>query len=142
MRSITDTEFKYKDMLQAFLNIQVIGQTSINFLNERKLAKEMKKYAGLFNEAGEEALKGFSKDFVEMCLSSKSYGTTFFGTIHMSDGGAASRLATDIDDVTGNIPGRFGLADEYRPLRSALFDAYLSEIKEGSRLLSELGINV
>ena len=35
-------ESKYRDRMKAWMMIQVIGQTSVNFLNVKKLSKEMR----------------------------------------------------------------------------------------------------
>ena len=37
-------EDKYAQQMKALLMIQVMGQTSVNFLNKKKLGKEMQEY--------------------------------------------------------------------------------------------------
>lgn len=131
-----------KEMLKAFLNIQVIGKMGISIFNTKRLAKEMRGHLETFTKAPADELQKFAGDFVDTCLGSKSYGTTFFGTVHMSDGGQASRLAEDIIDVTENIPARFGLKEEYLPVKKALICAYLEKVKDGARFLEEQGIDL
>ena len=133
-----NSEEKYAHLIKAFLGMMVNGQVSVNFLNAGKLKKEMKQSLETFE--GED-INGFADFFVDSSLHSSAYRTTFFGTVPMSDNGAAAKLAEDIDEITGKIAGRFGLLAEARPLRTALFNAYLSQVKDGYRILEELHIN-
>ena len=126
-------------MIKAFMDMMVTGQISVNFLNAKKLKRDMCDSLAVFKDAD---IQGFAEYFIDASLHSSAYRTTFFGTVPMSDSGAASKLAEDIDEITGKIAGRFGLLDEARPLRSALFDAYLSQVKDGHRLLEELHIQL
>ena len=128
----------YAPLMKELLNIMVTGQVSVNFLNARRLKRDMVKSFDVFID---EDIEGFADFFVDSSLNSSGYRTTLFGTIPMSDSGAATKLAEDIDEITGTIAGRFGLLEEARPLRTALFKAYLSQVKDGHRILEELHIN-
>ncbi|MBE5826812.1 MAG: hypothetical protein E7307_09265 [Butyrivibrio sp.] len=139
MTNQNNPEEKYAHLIKAFLNMMVTGQVSVNFLNAGKLKREMASSIEAFK--GED-LEGFANFFVDSSLHSSAYRTTFFGTVPMSDGGAATKLAEDIDEITGKIAGRFGLADEARPLRTALFKAYIDQVKDGHRILEELNITL
>ena len=136
----TENDERFRSKMNAWLMIQVIGQTSVNFLNKKKLEKEMREHLKVFS-SGEE-LSEFAEYFIDSCLSSRSYRTTLFGTIPMSDGGAATRLAQDMEEVTRIIPERFGLGDESKELRKALFDAYLNKIDNAEKILKEVGITL
>ena len=164
-----ELEKKYADKLNAWLMIQVVGQTSIGFFNRKKLTKEIGEHLDtLINfEAVEEAkerakkaegtdeaekltaeisqirleeMKRFSEFYIDFCLNSKAYSTTFFGTMPMSKDGTASRLARDIDDVTRNIPARFSLEGESSLFREVLLSVFVDKVASGERILSELGI--
>ena len=137
MTNQDNLEEKYAHLIKAFMNIMVTGQISVNFLNARKLKREMSEAFATFK--GED-INGFADFFVDSTLHSSGYRKTLFGTIPMSDGGAAAKLAEDIDEITGTIAGRFGLLEEARPLRAALFIAYLSQVKDGLSILEELHI--
>ncbi len=119
--------------------IQVMGQTSVNFLNRKKLGKEMGEYLSAF-EMEEGELYEFAEFFVQSSMNSKAYKTAVFGAIPMSDAGAATRLATDIDEITRVIPGRLGMENDAGNLRAALLSAYRKLIANAENLLSELGI--
>ncbi len=129
---------KFKARMTAWMMIQVIGQTSVNFLNIRKLKREMEQHRDSFL-AGDD-LKEFALYYIDTSLSSKSYRTAVFGTMSMSDAGAATRLAQDIDAVTRVTPGKFGMELEFAPVRQALFEAFREKIEDADRILKEAGI--
>ena len=149
-----DLENKYRDKMKAWMMIQVIGQTSVNFLNVKKLSKEMKLYLATLlgqtpfdNDNGyvsqDEAISDlieFAEYFIDSCKDSKSYRAAIFGTMSMSDAGAAMRLAEDIDQITGRIPEKFGLLESFAPVRRAFFMVFKNKISGAESILSELGI--
>ena len=147
-------ENKYRDKMKAWMMIQVIGQTSVNFLNVKKLSKEMRLHLATLlgqtpfdNDNGyvsqDEAISDlieFAEYFIDSCKDSKSYRAAIFGTMSMSDAGAAMRLAEDIDQITGRIPEKFGLSESFAPVRRAFFMVFRSKISGAESILSELGI--
>ena len=149
-----DLENKYRDKMKAWMMIQVIGQTSVNFLNVKKLSKEMRLYLDMllgqppsdhFNGYADqdEAISDlieFAEYFIDSCKDSKSYRAAIFGTMSMSDAGAAMRLAEDIDQITGRIPEKFGLSESFVPVRRAFFMVFRNKISGAESILSELGI--
>jgi hypothetical protein len=139
-QNIEQLQEKYKEQMRAWMMIQVIGQTSVNFLNVKKLAKEMRTHLTALLENGADYLKEFAEYFIDSCKDSKSYRAAIFGTMSMSDAGAATKLAEDIDQVTGRIPGRFGLEADFAPVRTAFFAVFKEKIPGAEEILSELGI--
>ena len=139
---------QYAPMMKAYLSLQVASQTSINFLNSRKLAKEAMQSLGAFGLPLSESrdtpdeLISFARYFIESSLSSKSYRSAIFGTMSMSDEGAATRLAEDIETVTGKTADKLGISKEIQPLRKALFEAFLDQVKGGDAILKELNITL
>ncbi len=123
--------------MNAWLMIQVIGRTSVNFMNKKRLSKELSQHLDALNT---DELPEFAEYFIDSCLSSKSYTTAVFGTLSMSSAGAATRLAQDIDEVTGVIPERFGLMEKSSPIKACFFGKYLGKIQDAEKLLNELGI--
>ncbi len=134
-------EEKYATQTKALLMIQVMGQTSVNFLNCKKMKKEMIGHLATFELAEEELLE-FAEFFIDSSMKSKAYKTAVFGTIPMSDAGAATRLAENIDEITRKIPTKFGLEQESRPLRDAFFKVYKKQIKNAEAIMRELGIEI
>ena len=132
-------EDKYAQQMKALLMIQVMGQTSVNFLNKKKLGKEMREHLSAF-DMQEAELAEFAEFFVQSSMNSKAYKTAVFGAIPMSDAGAATRLAGDIDEITRVIPTRVGMESEAQKLRTVLLSAYRKLIKNAEGLLAELGI--
>ena len=132
----TDLQNKYKEQMKAWMMIQVIGQTTVNFLNVKKLAKEMRQHLATLlatgaavngsSECPEEtagSLDEFAEYFITSCKGSKSYRSAIFGTMTMSDEGANTRLEEEIDLVTRQVPERFGLEGSFEPVRTAFLNA-------------------
>ena len=129
IRNENDERFKSK--MNAWLMIQVIGQTSINILNSRKLAKEMSLHLETLIY-GEEDLNEFADYFIDSCLSSRSYKTTLFGALPMSD--------KDINEVTRVIPQRFGYGEESKILNETMWKAFAAKFDNVEEILKEAGI--
>ena len=132
-------EEKYSGQTKALLMIQVMGQTSVNFINRKKLTGEMKGYLSAFSIEEKELIE-FAEFFVDSSMNSKAYKTAVFGAIPMSDAGAAVRLLEHIDEITRIIPSRFSLEEDFKPLRSALLAAYKKLIKNADSILEEHGL--
>ena len=129
---------KYKQEMTAWLMIQVIGQTGVNFFNKKKLENEMRQHLDVFSS--KERLPEFADYFIDSCLNSKSYRTAVFGAIPMSDAGAATRIAQDIDEITRVIPEKFSLEGEFEPLRQSLLSAFTAKIENAEKILLDAGI--
>lgn len=133
-----ESDDRFKSKINAWMMIQVIGQTSINFLNIKKLKREMEEHLQCFLSG--EDLKEFALYFIETSWSSKSYRSAIFGTMSMSDAGAATRLAQDIDEITRVTPERFGMARDFAPVRDIFFEAFREKIDDADRILKEAGV--
>ena len=138
MENRKEKDERFRSKMHAWMMIQVIGQTSVNFLNIKKLKKEMTEHLCCFLEGDE--LKEFALYFIEASLGSKSYRTAVFGTMSMSDAGAATRLAQDIDEVTYLTPKKFGMEYEYAGVRAFFLDAFREKIDDADRILKEAGV--
>ncbi len=139
MGKTSENDERFKRQMKAWMMIQVTGQTSVNFLNIKKLKKEMQEYISAFSSGDE--LSEFADYFIDSCLSNRGYRTAIFGAIPMSDAGAATRIAQDIEEVTYSIPHRFGLEKEAEPVRNAFFNAFVSKYENAEKIFSELGID-
>lgn len=149
--------------MKAWMMIQVIGQTSVNFLNVKKLKKEMTEHIYTLCDSvrsdesrggnsaatpGDEGMPiegscnmpSFCDYFIDTCLTSKSYRTAVFGTMSMSDAGAATRIAQDIIEVTETIPKRFGLEAEAAPVRAAMLKVFQNKVENSTSIFQELHI--
>ncbi len=140
-----EIEQKYPAEMKSWLMIQVIGRTSINFLNARKLKREMEEHIDALMAPGsggnqEEKLLDFADYFIDSCLSSKAYSTAVFGIMSMSEAGTATRIAQDILEVTYDIPRKFGLEEKSMPLRTAFFTKFTEKIQGAHQILADLGI--
>ncbi len=136
---------KFAAEMKAWMMIQVIGQTSVSFLNVKKLKKEMTEHLITLGEAvkteeGSSTIPAFCDYFIDTCLTSKSYRTAVFGTMSMSDAGAATRIAQDIIEVTETIPKRFGLEAEAAPVKAAMLKAFQNKVENSTSIFQELHI--
>ena len=147
MNNNNDIENKYAEEMKSWLMIQVIGRTSVNFLNAKRLKREMEEHLdvlltpGISGNVGEKLLD-FADYFIDSCLSSKAYSTAVFGIMSMSEAGAATRIAQDIVEVTYEIPKRFGLEEKSAVLRNAFLTRFTEKIKDAYRILEDLGIEI
>jgi hypothetical protein len=128
---------KFSTEMNAWMMIQVIGKTSIYFLNKGKLAKEVEEHLEVLEKAD---LKEFSSFFIDSCLGSKAYTTAVFGTLSMSSAGAATRLAKEIDEVMGTIPEKLGLSQKSEPIRQLFLESFREKVDGAQKILDELGI--
>ncbi len=138
---------KFAAEMKAWMMIQVIGQTSVNFLNVKKLKKEMTEHLITLGEAvkteeGSFTIPAFCDYFIDTCLTSKSYRTAVFGTMSMSDAGAATRIAQDIIEVTETIPKRFGLEAQAAPVKAAMLKAFQNKVENSTSIFEELHIAI
>ena len=134
----TEDDEKFRSRMNAWMMLQVIGQTSINFLNIKKLGKEMREHLDVFLSGDD--LREFALYLIESSLNSKSYRTAVFGTMSMSDAGAATRLAQDIDEITRITPKKFGLEQDFSPVRDTFLEAFREKIDDADRILKEAGV--
>ena len=147
MNNNNDIENKYAEEMKSWLMIQVIGRTSVNLLNAKRLKREMEEHLdvlltpGISGNVGEKLLD-FADCFIDSCLSSKAYSTAVFGIMSMSEAGAATRIAQDIVEVTYEIPKRFGLEEKSAVLRNAFLTRFTEKIKDAYRILEDLGIEI
>ena len=147
MNNNNDIENKYAEEMKSWLMIQVIGRTSVNLLNAKRLKREMEEHLdvlltpGISGNVGEKLLD-FADCFIDSCLSSKAYSTAVFGIMSMSEAGAATRIAQDIVEVTYEIPKRFGLEEKSAVLRNAFLTRFTEKIKDAYRILEDLGIEL
>ena len=73
-----EAENKYAEEMKAWLMIQVIGRTSINIFNSKKLRREMEDHLDVLLSPGitgdvNAKLLDFADYFIDSCLSSKAY---------------------------------------------------------------------
>lgn len=147
MDNSKDLENKYAQEMKSWLMVQVIGRTSINLLNSRRLRREMEEHLEILQSPGmaesvDAKLLDFADYFIDSCLSSKAYSTAVFGIMSMSEAGAATRIAQDILEVTYEIPKRFGLEQQSALLRTAFLTRFTEKISGANQILADLGIEL
>ena len=140
-----EAENKYAKEMNAILMIQVIGRSSVNFLNAKKLKAELDGHLDVLLSPGaerdsESKLLDFADYFIDSSLSSKAYSTAVFGIMSMSPAGAATRLAQDIFEITHETPRRFGLEEKSEAILNAFLTKFKDKIQGADKILAELGI--
>ncbi len=140
-----EAENKYAEEMKAWLMIQVIGRTSVNFLNSKRLRREMEDHLDVLLSPGAAGdvnakLLDFADYFIDSCLSSKAYSTAVFGIMSMSEAGAATRLAQEILEITHETPKRFGLEEKSALIRNAFLTKFTDKIQGANKILAELGV--
>ena len=85
-----------------------------------------------------EKQKDFARRYIQLCMKSRSYGSTLLNLIPLSEESTAMKLAQEIDAVTRVYPSYFGLEEACAPLRKAIFEVFVEEIEGGEEVLAHL----
>ena len=130
--------------MRAWMMIQISSASGASFIGKkrqkRKLEDHMRDLCLLDhepeNEAEQAALEAEWRDFAECflsaCTGSKSYRSTLFGLVPISDAAVAEKMALEIIEVTRNYPAQFGLAETFRPLFAILKQLYCQTVEHGA----------
>ena len=62
----------------------------------------------------------FAHRYIDLCLSSRSYGSTLMNLVPLSNGQTEDKLRKEIDTVLRDYPAHFGLAEACAPLRDVM----------------------
>ena len=125
--------------MYSWMNILIAGRTGIHFWNRRAVKKELDKLLDIFvsdgkmegqTEGGADALSAlrqkeiecFALLWLENCVKDKSYGSTVFGMIRMSDESLSRKMAEEIGEVLLFIPAAVGLEEKARPVKEVFLE--------------------
>ena len=124
--------------MAAWMMIQISGNSSVHFLNRKRMEKELRKNLQALcildfekDDILVQEWYDFARRFLYSCTSCKSYGSTLFGMFPLKDKTVAAKIASEIDHVTRIIPLTFGLAKECEPFRQIIVDTYIKTIENG-----------
>lgn len=124
--------------MAAWMMIQISGNSSVHFLNRKRMEKELRKNLQALcildfekDDILVQEWYDFARRFLYSCTSCKSYGSTLFGMFPLKDKTVAAKIASEIDHVTRIIPLTFGLAKECEPFRQIVVDTYIKTIENG-----------
>lgn len=143
--SKSEGTIRHDAFLAAWMNILITGRMGINFLNKGRVKKEVTGYLRdlcvmdfpldsiLISE-----WEDFSKLWITSCLKDKTYDSTIFGLIRLSDRNLASKIASDIIEVTCRIPQKFGYENLCESFRDVLKNTYISMILDGEKYWNEI----
>ena len=144
--------------MYSWMNILIAGRTGIHFWNRRAVKKEVEKLLNAFHfpgktEGGADALSAlrqkeiecFALLWLENCVKDKSYGSTVFGMIRMSDESLSRKMAEEIGEVLLFIPTAVGLEEKARPVKEVFLELYFRKINGGEEqwktVMEERGLN-
>ena len=148
--------------MYSWMNILIAGRTGIHFWNRRAVKKELDKLLDIFvsdgkmegqTEGGADALSAlrqkeiecFALLWLENCVKDKSYGSTVFGMIRMSDESLSRKMAEEIGEVLLFIPAAVGLEEKARPVKEVFLELYFRKINGGEEqwktVMEERGLN-
>ena len=80
----------------------------------------------------------FAERYILACADSRNYRTAILGFLPMKDEAIAQKILKEIDDLTGELPDRFGLRTECVQLRKAMLDAYGRMIEHGKDYIRQM----
>lgn len=118
--------------MRAWMMIQASANSGTSFLQKKRQKRELEGYMRDLclldfepeNETERDALTAEWRDFAGRyllaCTDSKSYRSTLFGLVPMSDDAVAEKIALEIIQVTEDYPAQFGLAEAFEPLCAIL----------------------
>ena len=132
----------------SWLNILICGRAGIHFWNKKSLKKEVAELLDIFHlseeEAGESlvelrksAWESFASFWIETCVGDKSYSSTVFGFLRMSDESLAKKMGREIADAMVFIPRALGLEEKAKPLKEVFMQCYCKSIYQGEKYWEE-----
>lgn len=129
----------------AWMNLLIDGRLGMNFLNRKKRERDIRQYftslcilSDTVDEVLLEEWRQFARLWIETCVGDRTYDSTAFGLFHLSDERLGKKIASEIHEVTGIIPARFGLREELRTFRSVMKETYIAMVDDGARYWSEV----
>ena len=128
----------------SWLNILICGRAGIHFWNKKSLKKEVAELLDIFHlseeEAGESLVElrkseweSFASFWIETCVGDKSYSSTVFGFLRMSDESLAKKMGREIADAMVFIPRALGLEEKAKPLEEVFMQCYCKSIYQGEK---------
>lgn len=143
--------------MYSWMNILIAGRTGIHFWNRKAVKKELEKLLDVFVPDGkrkEQAelsqlrrreIECFALLWLESCVKDKSYASTVFGMIRMSDESLSRKMAEEIGEVLLFIPAAVGLEEKARPVKEVFLELYFRKINGGEEqwktVMEERGLN-
>lgn len=132
----------------SWLNILICGRAGIHFWNKKSLKKEVAELLDIFHlseeEAGESLVElrkseweSFASFWIETCVGDKSYSSTVFGFLRMSDESLAKKMGREIANAMVFIPRALGLEEKAKPLKEVFMQCYCKSIYQGEKYWEE-----
>lgn len=132
----------------SWLNILICGRAGIHFWNKKSLKKEVAELLDIFHLSEEKAgeslgelrkseWESFASFWIETCVGDKSYSSTVFGFLRMSDESLAKKMGREIADAMVFIPRALGLEEKAKPLKEVFMQCYCKSIYQGEKYWEE-----
>jgi len=101
--------------------------------------------ADALSDLRQKEIECFALLWLENCVKDKSYGSTVFGMIRMSDESLSRKMAEEIGEVLLFIPAAVGLEEKARPVKEVFLELYFRKINGGEEqwktVMEERGLN-
>ena len=128
----------------SWMSILICGRTGIHFWNRKSLKKEVAEFLENFHPSEEGTSEtvfslrkaeweAFASFWMETCATDKSYSSTIFGFLRMSDEALAKKMAQEIADAMILIPRALGLLEKARPVKEVFIQCYCKSIYQGEQ---------
>lgn len=131
--------------IAAWMNMLITGRLGINFLNKGRIKKEVTGYLKALcvldfpqDDLLIDEWEDFAKFWIKSCAEDKTYDSTIFGLIRLSDKNLALKIASDILDISYFIPLKFGYAEDCKAFRDVLKRTYIGMIDNGEKYWNEI----
>lgn len=144
-----DSKGNIDAFMRAWTMIKAASASGVSFLTKKKQLRELLSYMEdlcliHYNPESPEEMQvlneewtSFAAQLISSNAGSRTYCTTLFGLVPISDKAVAQKIAADIELVTKEYPALFGCADAFIPLRQIMIDVFCRMIENGSSYFAE-----
>lgn len=128
----------------AWMDLLIDSRMGISFLNKSRVKKDVTRCLRdllVIDYDVDDILllewTNFSEFWIKSCVNDKTYDSTAFGLLRLSDKRLGNKIASEIIDVTYTLPARFGYEEACTPLRDIFKTTFLKMIDHGDIYWSE-----
>ncbi len=141
----TSMGIRKDNFIAAWMNMLITGRLGINFINKGRVKKEVTGYLKdlcILDFSQDDILisewEDFARLWIRSCVEDKTYDSTIFGLIKLTDKNLALKIAGDILDISFFIPLKFGYQEDCKAFRDVLKKTYISMIDNGEKYWNEM----
>ncbi len=128
----------------AWMDLLIDSRIGINFLNKGRVEKDVTRCLKdllVIDFDTDDILclewTNFAEFWIKSCVNDRTYDSTAFGLLRLSDSRLGKKIASEIIAVTYTLPARFGYLEACSPLRDIFKATFLKMIDCGDIYWSE-----